>query len=252
MEPLDVFNELPLPKRQYMVNLFKNCSNEVKEYMHTIEIDADKVLISAGEKCDHIYIILSGKVSGIEWPVLERPYAFKDFGPGDFFGEIEYFADLADYRISVITITKCHVLLIPVVYYMEWIQKDSGALYLRTKENMRRLITQTAEARKHLFLEGRDRLMLYLIGKYEQHQILHEILEMKQTRNQIAEEVGLTTKTLERSIKKLEQMGVIRLQKGKIIVTKEQCCQMKKLIEQRTAIGISSSSMVSRGRDGKE
>ena len=164
---MDVFNELPPKKRAYMDLLFQNCSEEVKYYMTLTEVEADTTLIKAGERCNNIYIILSGKVTGIDWPINERAYSFKGFGPGDFFGEIECFADLLYYRISVVTVTKCHVLTIPAAFYMEWIQNDAEALYSRTKVNMRRLITQTTDARRYLFLEAKERLVLYLVRKYE-------------------------------------------------------------------------------------
>ena len=159
---MDVFNELPPKKRAYMNLLFQNCSEEVKYYMTLTEVEADTTLIKAGERCNNIYIILSGKVTGIDWRINERAYSFKDFGPGDFFGEIECFADLLYYRISVVTVTKCRVLTIPAAFYMEWIQNDAEALYSRTKVNMRRLITQTTDARRYLFLEAKERLVLYL------------------------------------------------------------------------------------------
>ena len=79
---MDVFKELPLKKQTYMEMLFQNCTEEVKYYMRVMEVDENETLIKAGEKCSNIYIILSGKVTGIEWPMNERPYYFKDYGPG--------------------------------------------------------------------------------------------------------------------------------------------------------------------------
>lgn len=210
-----------------MEMLFQNCTEEVKYYMRIMEVDENETLIEAGEKCSNIYIILSGKVTGIEWPMKERPYFFKDYGPGDFFGEIEHFADLSNYRISVITVTRCRVLVIPVTYYMEWLQNDVEALYLRTKVNMSRLISQTADARKYLFIEGRERLMMYLIRKYEQKQPLKKVLELKQSRDQISEEIGFSVKTLNRNIKKLKEDDLIQIQKGKIVITEEGYIRMK-------------------------
>lgn len=116
---MEVFGELPLKERTYLEILFQNCTEEVKYYMKIAEVGEDETLIRAGEKCISIYIILSGKVTGIEWLMNERPYFFKDYGPGDFFGEIEYFAGLTNYRISVMATTKCRVLVIPVTYYMD-------------------------------------------------------------------------------------------------------------------------------------
>lgn len=227
---MDVFKELPLKKQVYMEMLFQNCTEEVKYYMSMAEVQENQTLIEAGERCSNIYIILSGKVTGIEWPMTGRPYFFKDYGPGDFFGEIEYFADLLNYRISVVTVTRCRVLIIPVKYYMEWLQSDAEALYLRTKENMRRLISQTADARKYLFIESRERLMMHLIRKYEQKLPLKKVLELKQSREQLSEEIGFSVKTLNRNIKKLEKEELICLQKGKIIIIEAGYLKMKQQV----------------------
>lgn len=207
--------------------LFRNCTEEVKYYMSLVEVDADQTFIKAGEACNYIYIVLSGKVTGVEWPMNEKSYFFKDFGPGDFFGEIECFAGMTNYRISILSSTRCRLLAIPSVYYMEWMHMDVDALYMRTQENMKRLVSQTAEARKYLFMDGKDRLMVHLVRKYEQKQPLPDTLELKQTRARISEEVGISMKTLNRNIKKLEDMKLIRLNKGKIVITKEQYLQMK-------------------------
>lgn len=228
---MDVFNALPPVKRQAMELLFQNCTEEVKYYMTLLEIEAGQTFIKAGTDCTHIFIVLTGKVTGVEWPMHERPYPFKDFGPGDFFGEIECFAGLAQYRISIVTSTRCRVLSIPADAYMDWMRMDVEALFLRTQENTRRLITQTAEARKYLFMEGRDRLMVHLIRKFEQHTPAPRQLELRQTRPQLAEEIGFSTKTLNRSVQKLEALGLIRLQRGKIVLPREGYLRMKDHIE---------------------
>ena len=142
---MEIFKGLPSKKREYMNVLFRNCTEEVKYYMSVVEIEADQTFIKAGEECKYIYIVLSGKVTGIEWPMNEKSYYFKDFGPGDFFGEIECFAGMDNYRIDILSSTKCRLLAIPCVYYMEWMHMDVDALYMRTQENMKRLVMQTAE-----------------------------------------------------------------------------------------------------------
>ena len=106
---MDVFQALPPQKRNYMELLFRNCTEEVKYYMTLIDIEAESTFIKAGTDCTHIFIILSGKVTGVEWPMHERSYPFKDFGPGDFFGEIECFAGLPQYRISIIALSLIHI-----------------------------------------------------------------------------------------------------------------------------------------------
>lgn len=228
---MDILKKLPLEKQAYLETIFQNCTDEVRYYMRLADANAEQTLIRAGEKCTSIYIILTGKATGIEWPMYGHAYPFKDYGPGDFFGEIECFAGLANYRISVVTITRCEVLVIPAVFYMDWIQTDVDALYLRTQENMRRLITQTADARKYLFIEARERLMMYLIRKYNQKMPATKTLVLKSGRDQMSDEIGISVRTLNRCIKKLEQSGVIQLQKGKVRMSEEGVLQMQKDIE---------------------
>lgn len=56
---------------------------------------------------------------------------------------------------------------------------------LRTQAYMRRLISQTANDRKYLFIEGRERLMMHLIRKYEQALPVSHTLEIRQGRDQL-------------------------------------------------------------------
>lgn len=228
---MDIFNMLPAQKRCEMERLFRNCTEDVKYYMSLVEIEPDQTFIKAGTDCTHIFIVLSGKVTGVEWPVNTRAYPFKDFGPGDFFGEIECFAGLAHYRISIVSSTRCQVLSIPVSCYMDWMRMDVEALFLRTQENISRLITQTAEARKYLFLEGKDRLMTHLVRIFEQRQPAPAALELKKTRVQLADEIGFSTKTLNRSISKLAEMGLIQLRRGKIVIPREGYQKMRIYID---------------------
>ena len=117
------------------------------------------------------------------------------------------------------------------IYYMEWMHMDVDALFMRTQENISRLVLQTAEARKYLFMEGKDRLMVHLVRKYEQKVPAPEILVLNQTRARISEEVGISIKTLDRNIRKLEEMNLLTLNKGKIVITKAQYLQMKQDID---------------------
>jgi len=56
-------------------------------------------------------------------------------------------------------------------------------------------------------------------------------LVLNQTRARISEEVGISIKTLDRNIRKLEEMNLLTLNKGKIVITKAQYLQMKQDID---------------------
>ena len=102
---MDIFQKLSMAKRSAMELLFQNCIEKVKNYMFTMDVAAGQTFIQAGEPCINIVIILSGRASGVEWPMHGHSYPFKDFGPGDFLGEIESLAGMRQYRVSVVALT---------------------------------------------------------------------------------------------------------------------------------------------------
>lgn len=72
---------------------------------------------------------------------------------------------------------------------------------------------------------------VHLVRKYEQKIPAPEILVLNQTRARISEEVGISIKTLDRNIRKLEEMNLLTLNKGKIVITQAQYLQMKQDID---------------------
>lgn len=56
------------------------------------------------------------------------------FRPGRFWGEIESFAGMRQYRVSVVALTDALGSGHTGILYMEWMHLDVEALYLRTQK----------------------------------------------------------------------------------------------------------------------
>lgn len=223
--------ELQESEREVIDEFFKNAPSKLIEAINIFEFESNKKIIDAGSSCTHIYIILSGCVTGVEWPLNQKMYPFKNFGRGDFFGEIECLADMNEYRICIISQTKCKVATVPAEMYMNWLYTDINLLKKRSKINVKRLINQTADARKYLFMDGMERLMFHLIRKIDISNEKFKSYKIESTRQEIAEEIGFCVKTLDRSIKKLEDREFIGVKSGKIIISKEQYIAIKKYMD---------------------
>lgn len=230
-EYMDILCELHEDERGIIEEIFEEAPDRLKNSISIFEVDKNKKIIEAGSPCTHIYVILSGRVTGVEWPLNQKMYPFKDFGRGDFFGEIEVFADMSEYRICIITQTKCKIATIPSDIYMNWLYMNNSLLKKRSKINIKRLITQTADARKYLFMDGTERLMFHLLRKYNVYEDNVKIYKVVSTRGEIAEEIGFCVKTLDRSIKKLKDNGFIDLKAGKIVISKEQYISIKNYMD---------------------
>ncbi len=77
---------MKLPLRQNR-HIWKYCSRtgteEVKYYMRAMDTGEDETLIEAGEKCSNIYIILSGRATGLSGLVHKSsPIPLKITGRG--------------------------------------------------------------------------------------------------------------------------------------------------------------------------
>lgn len=217
---------LPVNMQKYMEELFGSCPDEIRSSMKVMTVEANELFIEAGTRCDRIYIILEGKARGLDMQMQDRIYAFKEFYEGSFFGELETFSDIRDYRVSIETAARCTLLVLPASAYLRWMKNDARALFIRTRDILSRLTYQTGEERKYLFLDCRDRMMLLLTERYERAGTSREI-RIRQTRDELSDETGFCVKTLNRTIKKLKEEGFIGLQAGKIVVGKEHYKKMK-------------------------
>ncbi len=53
------------------------------------------------------------------------------------------------------------------------------------------------------------------------------MLELRQNREQLSEEIGFSVKTLNRNIKKLKEADLIQMQKGKVVIAEAGYLRMK-------------------------
>ncbi|MDO4337207.1 MAG: Crp/Fnr family transcriptional regulator [Eubacteriales bacterium] len=222
---------LPKKEQDYMKQLFKNCTKEIRENMFYIEVKKGQNFIAAGEECRNIFIILSGRTRGIDMQIQGKVYMFKEFGPGRILGEFECLSGIPKYSITVQAVTDCTLCVIPAGLYLRWMRKDGDALFMRTQKLLLELTWQTMEDRKYILLNCSDRLILYLIEQYERRQ-RQEILVMEKSREELADVTGFCVKTINRNIKTLQDKGFLSVVAGKIAVSKSQYEMMQQYTEE--------------------
>ncbi len=214
----------------YMEKLFSSCPDDVIKKMGYTKIPAGYTLIHAGSPCDYVYIILRGKVSGVDLQNMGNVYIFMEYSETEILGDYEIFGDFKEYRVSIRSTTECEVLTIPASVYLKWMQQDINALFMRTRNLMNTLTNQTSEERKYLFLECKDRLLLYLMEIYEKKGN-GKLYRVKKTQSQIAERIGFNVRTIQRNIQSLEKEGFLTVEMGKICISREQYLMMKDYID---------------------
>ena len=77
-----------------------------------------------------------------------------------------------------------------------------------------------------MFLQGVERLKMLLTQKYETYN-RNGVYETASTRTELAEESGLCVKTINRSVKRLEEEKLIGRRGNRITISRQQYEQMK-------------------------
>jgi len=221
----------PQPQKEYLQQLFKNIPISSRS-CRVVKIKADTKFISANDHSNEIWILIDGSVRAIEEQVSGDAYVFTKFQAPKLFGEMEGLAGLSLYKATVVTSTDCQFIILPMENYLNWIRNDSEALFLRTRTNMKCILDQTKKERTYLLLNGIDRLVLFMTKYYREH-AEDNTCTIEMNRQQIAEETGFSTKTINRSIGKLSDNGGITKKGREISISERQYEHLLGLLDEK-------------------
>ncbi len=220
-------------EQKRLERFFLNCPSEVMDSMKLIQIPAGRTVSRAGEAISSVYILLKGSLQGIDEQFDGRVYTFLSFKPVTIVDDFEVLAGIVEYRVTINTTRDSILLMIPAHFYLKWLKHDVNALFMRIQEFAQDMTEQSCRDRQYLFLHGVDRLALYLVNIYESHVGAHG-LRLKKTRNELSNELGYSLKTLNRSVKKLQEEDFIQIDSGKIFIDEFHYERLKQFVKQRT------------------
>lgn len=197
-----------------------------------MECGAGGEIIRQDDACGHVYVLLEGRVAASGIQPGYTNYAFSEFDAVEFFGEYEILSGAPRFLAQVRAKTGCRLLRIPASGYMQWVMSESAVLLGRCRRVLKGLIDQAARERSFLFLDSDSRLMQFLTLYYERNPAKgRAVVDM--TRAAICEETGFCVRTANRSVKRLEEGGLLSIRKGKITLTARQYAKMQAELKRR-------------------
>ena len=215
-------------RRDYLTALFRYVPDAVVKMMSYKKIQKDQYIIHAGDKCDTVYIILSGNIAGLHYQKQGRAYYFMDFNQMYIVGDFEVFGDIPEYYVSICATEECKILMLPSGCYLQWVQSDENALFLRIKNIMATLVFEKKHEREYMFMNCKERLIKYLVKSYEnKHQENHNKLKINKTQAELSDRTGFNVRSVQRNIAALEKDGLISIENGKITISPEQFLRLK-------------------------
>ncbi|MCX4307298.1 MAG: Crp/Fnr family transcriptional regulator [Acetatifactor sp.] len=222
-ELAQVIAELGGERRQYLNDFFADCPEELVRTIRYEKIPKGTAILRAGMDCGYVWGIIDGEVSVTDIQMLGNAYSFAESAGFNIviIGDYEPFAGLTEFQNTIYAVTECKAFQIPTAGYMRWMKQDGKALFMRARTFARTLAQEISSERKYLLLNGKDRLVLYLIQAFGKQEGEGEYV-LKKTQAQLAQRIGMNVRTVQRSIQKLEADGFVSCQGSRIHISREQ------------------------------
>lgn len=140
-----------------------------------------------------------------------------------FIGEVTLLAGAATTSVTIETVTDCLVASLPAEAFDAWLQRDIGLLRAVSRHVAAKLYCSSYSRGERLFHSAKYVLLKYLVRQAEEQGIRTAgKVVLTKTRRQISEEVGLTEKTINRTLTQFARDGVLSIQRGKAAFSAEQ------------------------------
>lgn len=211
-----------LKKIPIFSNLNENELKEIQPYLINEKFKKKQEIFSEGDSSDWFYILLSGKVKLTKTSSEGKEIIVELISPMDFFGALAvlkgfpYPANaIAMEDSEIIKISKSNMLKI-IDSFPNIMYEITSNLSLRVKdfhETLRSIALEKVESRIASLLV---KLANKLGKKMDDGSI---IINMKLTKQDIAEMVGTTVETCIRTISRFKKLGLLKEKDGKLIIS---------------------------------
>ena len=190
-----------------------------------------KIIHQKDYKLEYFGLIAKGEHRVINEFQNGNVYMIEKNEPIDFVGEVTILAGMEKTSVTIETLTETTVAFFSRKDFEDWISKDIHFLRLVAHKVACKLYRSSYNRGARLFYPPHFILLDYILKAAAAMDIEknHEII-LPKTRQALYEECGITVKTINRTVKKLKDEGLISLRKGKISITSDQYRKAQKVI----------------------
>lgn len=190
-----------------------------------IRLNSGQTLVHMLDRVDNVYILCRGTVRTTSHNSAGSTYVIDEYRAPVAFGEMEVISESPFYLGSLTATSGCEFISVPREDYLQWIRSDPEALLTRSRWIIKNLTRQSGYERSLLTWSGTKRLM-YMLSELTRDQIHRGVVEwpftVRLTRQELADKIGTSTKTVARGIDELKERGMVSVQHGKIVITERQ------------------------------
>lgn len=189
----------------------------LQEYLaeaRLLDFQKEETIISQGDPCRYIYILISGRVSVLNCISWDNDNVIDFIEPLDIMGLVEYLNKISAYTAFVVAQSKCYILRIPLSVFETIIRENAYICYQTLVTMGASLKSNMDRAETNQLFHSKDILGHYLFLQAQRKTPYVCPL----TRKNLAETLHINLRTLYRHLSDFEEKDYIELRKGKIII----------------------------------
>ncbi|MBQ1809127.1 MAG: Crp/Fnr family transcriptional regulator [Selenomonas sp.] len=182
-------------------------------------------IVRKGEEARHVYLITRGTIRVSNEFASGQRFTFGTLDVPDLIGDLEVLAGQKLYSASTEVSTQCEVIAMRSETFLQWMRIDNDFALAVAQLLAAKMYPTSNEAGRVKFLPSLNRLQTYLLKRLGD--IDTDLFILHTSRQQIADDIGTSVKTVNRGVVKLKDEGLITLLHGKITMNKAQQVAMK-------------------------
>ena len=190
-----------------------------RQTTHKVYLPGESI-VRKGEEAKHVYLLTKGETRVSNEFASGQRYTFGALDVPDLIGDLEVLAGQMLYAASNEAASTCEVIAMRAETFLQWMHIDSDFAVAVAQLLATKMYPTSNEAGRVKFLPSLDRLHSYLLKRLGD--IETDLFILHTSRQQIADDIGTSVKTVNRGVVKLKEAGLISLLHGKITINKEQ------------------------------
>lgn len=204
-------------KLEYML---EHIPEHIKHQMTHKVFLPGQTIVHKGQPANHVFLLTKGGTRVSNEFASGQRYTFASLSVPDLIGDLEVLAGQPLYAASNEAVSACEVLVMSAETFFQWMRSDSEFALSVAQMLAAKMYPTSNEAGRVKFQPSLERLHSYLIKRLGS--IDTNLFILHTSRQQIADDIGTSVKTVNRGVAKLKEAGLISLIHGKIAISKEQ------------------------------
>jgi CRP/FNR family cyclic AMP-dependent transcriptional regulator len=209
-------------KLDYMLD---HMPESIRQHSTRRTFQPGEIVVRKGDRADHVYLIMAGKLRVSNEFESGQRYTFASLEVPDLMGDLEVLAGQECFAATNEAITECQVLSMTADTFLNWMKMDNDFAVAVARLLAAKMYPTSNEAGRVKFLPSLSRLHSYLLKRLGD--IETDLFILHTSRQQIADDIGTSVKTVNRGVVKLKEAGLISLLHGKITINKQQQQSLK-------------------------